>query len=167
MRCFGLAGKWHNEVVKILRELCEQHMKTGYYKKVCDGISDPIPISYKMQTYYYHPDLYSVYKSDEKIDVYEVIDTETDGEIVMDIVSSALTPRINALCVVCSNESKLDDVKKYAKIILNKIFDDNKKPYSNIYRPKYFMYIPKDTRFTKKTILSIKRRLAVEMEFKP
>jgi len=162
-----LAGKWHNEIVNILRELCEQ---SAYYKKVYDGISDPIHITYKTETYFYRPDLYAVYKSESahSVDVYEIIDTEPEGEIVMDIVSSALTPRINALCVVCSNDSKLDDVvKKDAKIILNKIFDDEKKSYSRIYTPKYFVHIPRDTRFTKKNIASIKRRLYVEMNFKP
>jgi hypothetical protein len=165
----ALAGKWHNEIVEILRGLCQQLVKTRYYKKVCDGMSDPIAISYKTQTYYYHPDLYAVYKSESarSVDIYEVIDTEPEGEVVMDIVSSALTPRINAFCVVCSTQSKLDDVKKHAKIILNKIFDDEQKSYSRIYTPKYLVLIPKGTPFTKNTITSIKRTLYKEMNFKP
>ena len=162
-----MAGKWHNEIVKILRELCEQQLaKTGCYKKVCDGMGYPIAISHKTQTYYYHPDLYAVYKSESarSVDVYEVIDAEPEGEIVMDIVSSALTPRINMLCVVCADDSKLEDVKKHAKIILDKMFDDDGKSYYRIYRPKYFVHIPRNTQFTKKDIATIKRQLKTSMD---
>jgi len=160
-----LAGTWHNKIVQILMELCEQNVKTGVYKKVCDGNSEPIPVSYKKQTYYYQPDLYAVYKRDEKIDVYEVIDAESEAEAVMDIIYSALTPHINVLCVVCSDDSKLEAIKTHARIILNKIFDDNKKPYAHIFRPKYFVHVPRVSRFTKRTIVAIKRRVKTEMEF--
>jgi hypothetical protein len=160
-----LAGTWHNEIVQILRELCEQNVKTGLYKKVCDGNSEPIPVSYKKQVYFYQPDLYAVYQRDEKIDVFEVIDAESEGEAVMDIVYSALTPHINVMCVVCSDDSKLEAIKTHARIILNKIFDDNKKPYIHIFRPKYFVHVSRDSRFTKKTIVAIKRQLKTEMEF--
>lgn len=160
-----MAGTWHNEIVQILRELCEQNVKTGLYKKVCDGNSEPIPVSYKKQVYFYQPDLYAVYQRDEKIDVFEVIDAESEGEAVMDIVYSALTPHINVMCVVCSDDSKLEAIKTHARIILNKIFDDNKKPYIHIFRPKYFVHVSRDSRFTKKTIVAIKRQLKTEMEF--
>lgn len=137
----------------------------GYYKKVCDGNSEPIPVAYKKQVYFYQPDLYGVYKTDEKVDVYEVIDAESEGEAVMDIIYSALTPRINVLCVVCSDDSKLEAIKTHARIILNKIFDDNKKSYIRIFRPKYFVHVPRDSRFTKKTRVAIKRQIKTEMEF--
>jgi hypothetical protein len=140
-------------------------VKTGLYKKVCDGNSEPIPVSYKKQVYFYQPDLYAVYQRDEKIDVFEVIDAESEGEAVMDIVYSALTPHINVMCVVCSDDSKLEAIKTHARIILNKIFDDNKKPYIHIFRPKYFVHVSRDSRFTKKTIVAIKRQLKTEMEF--
>jgi len=160
-----LAGTWHNEIVQILRELCEESVKVGMYKKVCDGNSDPIPVSYKKQIYFYQPDLYGVYMSDEKIDVYEVIDAESEGDAVMDIIYSALTPRINALCVVCSDDSKLEAIKTHARIILNKIFDENKKSYIRIFRPKYFIHVPRYSRLTKKTRATMKRQIKTAMQF--
>ncbi len=42
-----MAGKWHNTVVQVLRELCDEWVSKGLYKKVADGNSDPLPISYK------------------------------------------------------------------------------------------------------------------------
>jgi hypothetical protein len=152
-------------MVQILDELCEENVRAGLYKKVYDGNSEPIAVSCKKQTYYYQPDLYAVYQKNEKIDVFEVIDTESEGEAVMDIVYSALTPHINVLCIVCSDDSKLEAIKTHAKIILNKIFDDGKKSYAHIFRPKYFVHLPRDSRFTKKTIVAIKRRLKTEMDF--
>lgn len=160
-----MAGTWHNNIVQILRELCEQNVKTGLYKKVCDGNSDPISINYKKQNYFYQPDLYAVYQKTEKIDVFEVIDAESEGEAVMDIVYSALTPHINVLCVVCSDDSKLEAIKTHARIILNKIFDDNKKSYASVFNPKYFIHVPRDSRFTKKTMTAIKKRIKTEMDF--
>ncbi|MEM2742110.1 MAG: hypothetical protein QXJ31_02680 [Candidatus Bathyarchaeia archaeon] len=156
-----MAGKWHNTVVQVLRELCDEWVKNGLYKKVYDGNSDPIPISYRKQTYYYQPDLYAVYSKNEKVDIFEVIDTETEGEAVMDIVYSALTPRINVLCVVCSDNSKLEAIRQHARIILNKIFDEEKKSYNHIFRSKYFVYVPR----TAKSAQAIKRLLKTQLEF--
>jgi len=162
---FTLAGNWHNRIVQILDELCEENVKAGVYKKVYDGNSEPIAVSCKKQTYYYQPDLYAVSPKSEKIDVFEVIDTESEGEAVMDIVYSALTPHINVLCIVCSDDSKLKAIKTHAKIILNKIFDDNKKSYAHIFNPKYFVHVSRSSRFTKKSMTAIKRQLRLEMDF--
>jgi uncharacterized protein YwgA len=156
-----MAGKWHNTVVQVLRELCDEWVSEGIYKKVADGNSDPIPISYKKQTYYYQPDLYGIYSKNDKVDIFEVIDAETEGEAVMDMVYSALTPRVNFLCMICSDQSKLEAIKQHARIILNKIFDEEKKSYSRIFRSKYFVYVPRNARSSK----AIKRLLRTRLEF--
>lgn len=154
-----MPGKWHNSVVQVLNELCDEWAKNGPYKKVCDGNSSPIAVSYKKSTYYYQPDLYAVYQSNEKIDVYEVIDAETEGEAVMDIVYSALTPRINVLSIVCSDESKLEAIKQHARIILNKTFNDDKKAYKHMYNPRFFVYLPRSIRSSKVMKKELKRLL--------
>ena len=113
------------------------------------------------QTYYYQPDLYAVYSKNEKVDVFEVIDTETEGEAVMDIVYSALTPRINVMCVVCSDNSKLEAIKLHARIILNKMFDEEKKAYAHMFNSKYFVYISR----TSRSLRVIKKELKKQMDF--
>ena len=165
MRVVRLAGNWHNVIVQTLKELCEKNVKAGLYSKVSDGNSDPIPVSYKKQTYYYQPDLYAVYRKNEKIDVFEVIDTENEGEAVMDIVYSALTPHINALCVVCSDESKLEAIKTHARIILNRIFYDKQKSYVHVFNQKYFVHVPRQSRFTRKSMTGVKKYLRQQMDF--
>jgi hypothetical protein len=154
-----MAGRWHNTIVQILKELCEEGIKSGKYRKVCDGNSEPLAISYKKYTYYYQPDLYLLYPSG-KIDVFEVIDTESEGEAVMDIVYSALTPRIQVISVVCSDESKLEAIKKHARIILNKFFNEDKKSYAYIFNKKYFVYVPRNAKFFK----AIKKQLKKELD---
>lgn len=156
-----MAGKWHKMMVQILRELCEEDIKSGVYSKVCDGNSEPIPVTYKKQTYYYQPDLYGVYVKSELVDIYEVIDTESEGEAVMDSVYSALTPRINVLCVVCSNDIKLEAIKKHARIILHKIFTEHKKSYAKIYNQKYFVYMPRKTKGYETIKKELKKRMWV------
>ena len=138
-----LAGKWHNAVIEILSELCGEWEKAGTYKKTCRGDSEPIAVSYMKTTYYYQPDLYAVYvKRGQKIDIYEVIDTETEGEAVMDIVYSALA-RTNVLAMICSDESKLNAIRDHAKILLNRLYDEDRKKLERIYNPKYFIYLPR------------------------
>jgi len=154
-----MAGRWHNMIVQILKELCEERIKSRKYKKICDGNSEPLAISYKKYTYYYQPDLYLVYPKKD-IDVFEVIDTESEGEAVMDIVYSALTPGIHCISVVCSDESKLEDIKKHARIILNKFFDEDKKSYARIFNKNYFVYVPRNA----KSFKAIKKQLKKELD---
>ncbi|MDI6820531.1 MAG: hypothetical protein QMC89_06490 [Candidatus Hodarchaeaceae archaeon] len=146
-----MAGKWHNTIVEILEELCQEWVEQGYYKKVCDGNANPITVSYKKTPYYYQPDLYAIRPKSEKVDIYEVVDTESEGEAVMDIVYSALTPRVNLLLLVCSDGSKLQAIKGHAEIILNKMLDEDGKPFSKkMYSPRYFVHIPREMRNRKK-----------------
>ena len=153
-----MAGRWHNVVVEILRELCDEWKEDGRYKKVCLGNSDPIAVSYRKTTYYYQPDLYGL-RPREVTDIYEVIDTETEGEAVMDIVYSALVPRVNVLQMVFSEEWKAEAIRDHATILLNRFHDDGK-AFQRIYRPKYFVYLPRGTSRSK-----MKRTLRRELEF--
>lgn len=125
----------------------KEDIKSGIYRKVCDGNSDPIPITYKKQTYFYQPDLYAIYPKSELVDVYEVIDTESEGEAVMDIV--------------CSDNSKLDAIKTHARIILNKMFNEDKKSYAKIYNPKYFVYMPRKTKGYERIKKELRKRMWV------
>jgi len=150
-----LAGKWHNMIVEMLEDLCNEWVEKGKYRRVYDGNVDPIPISYRKQVYLYKPDLYAIASDTGKVDIFEVIDTESEGEAVMDIIYSALTPNVNGLCMVCSDNSKLEIIKKHAQIILNKIFTEDKELFLEFY-PRYFVYVPKETK-VKKTVKSLLR----------
>jgi hypothetical protein len=160
-----LAGKWHNEIVKILDELCQEDLKNGLYSKVYNNKAIESPVSYNKQVAWYQPDIYAVHKRDETIDVFEVIDTESEGEAIGDVVLSALTPHIRNFCVVCSDSEYLERIKTNAKIILNKIYDENQNSYAFMFNPRYFAYVPKDTQFTQKNISTIKRTLKRQFEF--
>jgi hypothetical protein len=117
------------------------------------------------QVVWYQPDVYAVHKKEEAIDVFEVIDTEKEGEVIGDIVLSALTPHVNSLTIVCSDSKYLEKIKTYAKVILNKIYDEDQNSYTSIFNPNYFIHIPRNTRFTKKNNLAIKRMLRQQLEF--
>jgi hypothetical protein len=161
----ALAGTWHTKIVQILDELCQEDVKNGIYSKVYKNKAIEPTLSYMKQVVWYQPDLYAVRKKDEKIDVFEVIDTETEGEAIGDIVLSALIPHIADFCIVCSDYKYLEKIKTNAKVILNKIYDEDKKPYSSIFNPNYFVHIPRNTRFTQKTIATIKKQLKQQLEF--
>ena len=152
-------------MVQILYELCQEDVKNGIYSKVYDNKVIEPPLSYMKQVVWYQPDVYAVRKKDETIDVFEVIDTETEGEAIGDIVLSALTPRLGYLVIVCSDSKYLEKIKTNAKVILNKIYDEEQKSYGSIFNPNYFVHIPKNIRFTKKTSLAIKRMLRQQLEF--
>jgi len=161
-----LAGTWHNKIVQILDELCQEDVKNGIYSKVHNNKPIDSPISYMKQVVWYQPDLYAIRKKEEKIDVFEVIDTQSEGEAVEDMVLSALTPRVSSLCIVCSDSEYLEKIKKKAIVILHKIYDEDKKSYASIFNPKYFMHVPKNTRFTKpRSVARIKSMLRQQLEF--
>lgn len=156
---------WHNKIVKILDELCQEDVKNGLYSKVYNNKAIDPPVSYNKQVAWYQPDIYAIHKKEETIDVFEVIDTESEGEAIGDIVLSALTPRIANFCVVCSDSKYLERIKANARVILNKIYDEDKNSYASLFNPKYFVYIPKNTRFTQKNIATIKKTLKQQFEF--
>jgi hypothetical protein len=122
-----LAGTWHNKIVEILSELCEEDVDNGIYGKgkvYNDKAIDP-PLTYMKQVVWYQPDLYAVRRKEEKIDVFEAIDTESEGEAIGDTVLSTVTPRISSLSRVCSDPSYMERIKTNAKVILNRIFDED------------------------------------------
>jgi len=162
LNCSGdnLASEWHNMIVEILKELCQEYVEKGKYKKVKDGNIEPIPVSYRKHVYLYRPDLYAIWSKTEEVDVYEVIDTESEGEAVMDIVYSALTPRISNLCMVFSDNTRLETMKKHAQIILSKIFTEDKESFME-FNPRYFVYVPKEARVKK----TVKNQLRERLEF--
>jgi len=155
-----LAGKWHNMIVEILEDLCNEWVEKDKYRRVYDGNVDPIPVSYRKQVYLYKPDLYAIASDTGRVDVFEVIDTESEGEAVMDIIYSALTPNVNGLCMVCSDNSKLEIIKKHAQIILNKIFTEDQEQFL-VPVLRYFVHVPKEERVKK----TIKKQLKEQLEF--
>jgi hypothetical protein len=155
-----LPGRWHNLIVAILKELCQDWVIKGKYKKVYDGNIDPVFISFRKHVYPYKPDLYAVWAETEKVDICEIIDTEPEGEAVMDIVYSALTPHVSNLVMICSDSAKLELIKTHARIILNKIFAEDGERFLE-FNPRYFVHVPKDA-MVKKTI---KKQLSKQLEF--
>lgn len=144
-----MPGRWHNAIRDTLFELCETY---DPYDKVWDGNKRPIGITVGRTTYYYQPDIYATYERSQKVDVYEVIDSESDGELVMDLVYSALTPRAETIGMVFSDAKKLETAKNHAKIILGRLCQESftiegssvfYEPLSDLYQPKYFVHIPK------------------------
>ncbi len=163
-----MPGKWHNAVRDTLFELCDFY---DPYDTVWDGNKRPIGITVGRTTYYYQPDIYATYSRSGKVDVYEVIDSESDGELVMDIVYSALTPRVETIAMVFADTKKLETAKLHAKIILGRLsqevatFEGDSvfyEPLSYLYKPKYFVHVPK--RLTSKD--KIGRILKRKMELK-
>jgi len=155
-----LAGAWHNTIIEILEDLCNEWVEKRRYRRVYDGNIDPIPVSYRKQVYLYKPDIYAIVSDTGRIDVFEVLDAESEGEAVMDIVYSALTPNINSLCMVCSEDTKLMLIKKHAQIILNKILDEEQEPLL-VPNLRYFVHIPKEERVKR----TIKKQLKERLEF--
>lgn len=155
-----MPSEWHEMILEILRDLCQEYVEKEKYKKVKDGNIDPLPISYRKHVYLYRPDLYAIWSETEKVDVYEVIDTESEGEAVMDIVYSALTPHIGNLCMVFSDSSSFEKVKKHARIILNKIFTEDREPFLEL-NPRYFVHVPKETKVKK----TVRNQLRERLEF--
>ena len=160
-----MPGKWHNSVVKTLFELCENY---DSYDKIWDGNKRPIGITVGRSTYYYQPDLYASYWRGGKLDVYEVIDSETEAELVMDLVYSALVPNAETIAMVFSNAEKLERAKLHGKIILSRLCQESLtfegtsvyyEPLSNLFQHKYFVHIPKRVTSSKDIRRILKRRL--------
>ena len=154
--------------VKALFELCEDYES---YDKVWDGNKRPIGITVGRSTYTYQPDVYASYWRSGKVDVYEVIDSEPDGELVMDLVYAALTPRVETIGMVLADTKKLETAKLHAKIILGRLCEESLtfegssvyyEPLSHLFQPKYFVYIPRRIKSSKVVRSVLKRK----MEFK-
>lgn len=146
-----MPGKWHNAVVKALFELCEEH---DSYDKIWDGNKRPIGISVGKNTYYYQPDIYASYWRGGKLDVYEVIDSESEAELLMDIVYSALVPNAETIAMIFSNAQKLERARLHAKIILSRLCQESLtfegtsvyyEPLIELFQSKYFVHVPKRT----------------------
>lgn len=104
---------------KIPRRLVRYHLE-NYAEK-------PIPITHFRTTIYYRPDVYGR-TTLGKLDIYEVVYTESEGEVVADIVYSALSENISSLSIICSDKEYTQKIKKLAEIVLNRIHDDKGKP---------------------------------------
>lgn len=162
-----MPGKWHNAVVSALFQLCEEN---DSYDKVWDGNKRPIGITVGRTAYYYQPDIYATYWRTRKLDVYEVIDSETEPELVTDLVYAALTPNVETIAMVFSNPEKLERAKVHGKILLSRLCQESMtiegtsvfyEPLSELFKPKYLVHVPK--RLT--DVKSIRRILKRKLEF--
>ncbi len=122
------SSRRHNQVVKILYELCQSHR--DYIEVSADQIGVPFkPIDIVSQhakgqrpaIYPYHPDVWAKLKRTNTKDTYEVWDGQSASDSVGDIVLSALTPSIRTMSMVCFDQHTSELAETLAKVILPSI----------------------------------------------
>ncbi len=65
--------KWHQQVIDITVELCEEWKKRGKYKSIIRGSPmNPVTISCGRSVHFYQPDIYAYSKKGE-LDIYEFL----------------------------------------------------------------------------------------------
>lgn len=123
------ASTRHNRVVKALYELCKG---SGIYKDVsADHITTDAPYTSLVvlshhtrgqpELFTYNPDVWGELRKTNKIDVYEVWDSQTDEASISDVLLSALTLNIGTLSIVCFDGETKALAHKLVKIILNSV----------------------------------------------
>jgi len=123
----------HDRVVGIVHELCDG---ANFYKEG-DVHADHLGFSYKPidiispsskvrrgELHISNPDVWAKHSSNNKIDIYEVWDGQSEPEDVRDIVFAALTPNICSLAIICFDEKTAALAKRLSIIILSAIHDE-------------------------------------------
>jgi hypothetical protein len=119
----------HNKVVKVLFELSKNYK--SYRKVYAHHISQnykPLQIlsSQKRgeaEVYAYNPDLWCKWKNN-KIDIYEVWDNQTEDACVGDIVLAALTQDVYMIYIVCFSKRQYNLARKLVRVLLSSLFDE-------------------------------------------
>ncbi len=140
--------KRHNKVIEILFELCKKY--NNYKDVYADHINEkykkiPILSNNKKILYNYQPDIWCKLKSNNKKEIFEVWDSQSEDACVGDILLSALTEDINFIYIICFEKSQYDLALKLVEIVLSSIFNEKGEhllPYLEI--KKYITLIPEE-----------------------
>jgi hypothetical protein len=124
----------HDKVIDVLFTLAKSFKP--YHRVYADHISkDYKPITIfssqkrgQAQVLSYYPDLWCKIEKTNKIDVFEVWDSQSEDACVTDIVLAALTPNVQLLYVICFDKEQYDLALKLVKVILTTLFNDEGKP---------------------------------------
>lgn len=71
----------------------------------------------------YHPDVWARIRRSNRIDVYEVWDSQSDSDSVEDLVLSALTPNVETLSIVCFEPDTASYARDLVSTILGSMYD--------------------------------------------
>lgn len=126
----------HNRAVKALYDLCKE---SGIYKEVnADHVATDSPYTSLVvlshhtrgqpELLTYNPDVWGKLRKTNKIDVYEVWDSQSDEASISDVLLSALTLNIGTLSIVCFDGETKTFAHKLVKIILNSVRNSNGEP---------------------------------------
>jgi hypothetical protein len=119
-------GSEHDEIVKILFELCQDYNYSQIHAYNISEECDPLPITLPRRgrslTENYNPDIWAETKR-RLIDIYEVWHSETESEAILDILYSALTKNVNYLHIVCTGDNITEDrAEDLVYLILGKLY---------------------------------------------
>jgi len=123
-----MAGKYHTIVKKALIEVGNEliNEKTRF-KKVVDGDKIPIhilhPTKRRPVAITYRPDVYYKTKVDRKF-IFEVIDTESENEIIADITQAYLSPGSIVVIFIAPTAGKVDRIYDLMDVVYSKITED-------------------------------------------
>jgi len=132
--------KRHNKIIEVLFELSKEFK--GYKEVHADHIpniskgeiiqicSKPNKSDAKIgitSCFNYRPDLWCE-KKGNKIDIFEVWDSQSQEACVEDVLFSALAPNIDYLCIICFNEYEANIAKSLTKLILPHLLNKNENP---------------------------------------
>jgi len=120
----------HDRTVEILYGLCKAHRSyRAVYADHLETPFKPIEISpshvmgLQGKPYRFRPDLWARLKNN-KIDLIEVWDEQSEAGGVQDFVLAALTPRIATFTIVCFDKATVDNAKALAGVILPSLHDE-------------------------------------------
>lgn len=133
-------SKQHDNVVRILFELCNEHIaesgKKVYSKVYADHINEdykPIILNAYMPKRkpigkYYYPDIWTQVRGKEQFDIFEVWHTEEEFQGVQDILFASLVKGIRYFHIVCTGYNLTgDNAKELVNLILRRIHDEEGK----------------------------------------
>ena len=124
----NLAVRYHNIVKRALIEVGNELVKEGSrFRKVIDGDKVPIrilhPTKRKPVAITYKPDVYYQTKVERKF-IFEVIDTESENEIITDITLAFLSPRSHVIIFIAPTEEKIKRIFDLMDVIYFKLTED-------------------------------------------
>jgi hypothetical protein len=139
----------HNRVIEVLYELALDFKPYGrvYVDHISKDYKTINILSHRKRgaadVYPYYPDLWCRTKRTNKIEIFEVWDSQIEDACITDIVLAALTPDIEALYIICLQKDQYELALKLVKVVLSSLFGEEG---SLLLDPskvaKYVTYVP-------------------------
>jgi hypothetical protein len=120
----------HDRTVEILYGLCKAHR--SYTEVYADHLKTPFkPIALKPpaggksqgEQHLFKPDVWAKTR-DDRVDLFEVWDEQSEAGGVMDVSLAALTPNVASLSIVCFDKTTVYNAKSLALTILSSIHNE-------------------------------------------